>query len=274
VTDVVRDRPRAAAAGDTARRTDLATILGLVLGAACIAAGIALGGSAPAFLDVPSVLIVLGGTAAVTTVSFSLAEVAGLPAVLLRAASRPTTGAEAAARQILATAETIRKRGLLTFRVDGRTARGSLLHQGIGLLVDGAGPEEAERLMAIQLAATAERHRTGADILRKAAEVAPAMGLIGTLIGLVQMLGNLSDPSTIGPAMAVALLTTFYGAILANIVLLPLAAKLERNAEHEALVGRLHIAGVASIGRGENPRLLESALNALLPPAQRVRVFD
>ena len=111
-------------------------------------------------------------------------------------------------------------------------------------------------------------------ILRRAGEVAPAMGLIGTLVGLVQMLGQLEDPSSIGPAMAVALLTTFYGAILANMFFLPLATKLERNAGVEAQVKQIYALGAASIARQENPRRLEVALNATLPPTERVRFFD
>ena len=110
--------------------------------------------------------------------------------------------------------------------------------------------------------------------MRKAAEVAPAMGLIGTLVGLVQMLGRLDDPTSIGPAMAVALLTTLYGAILANMLFAPLATKLERNATEEALVNQIYLTGLNSILRQENPRRLELQLNTLLPPAQRLRVFN
>jgi len=111
-------------------------------------------------------------------------------------------------------------------------------------------------------------------VLRKAAEFAPAMGLIGTLIGLVQMLGNLDDPSTIGPAMAVALLTTFYGAVLANMVFSPMASKLERNSAEESMVNTIYMMGAASIGRQENPRRLEMLLNSILPPGKRVQYFD
>ena len=111
-------------------------------------------------------------------------------------------------------------------------------------------------------------------VLRKMGEFSPAMGLIGTLVGLVQMLGHLDDPSTIGPSMAVALLTTFYGAVLANIVFLPLASKLERNSAEETLVNNVYLMGAASIGRQENPRRLEMLLNSVLPPAKRVRYFD
>jgi chemotaxis protein MotA len=119
-----------------------------------------------------------------------------------------------------------------------------------------------------------QRHAKSTSVLRKMAEFAPAMGLIGTLIGLVQMLSSLSDPSTIGPAMAIALLTTFYGALLANFVFLPLAAKLERNSQEEVLVNNVYLMGAASIGRQENPRRLEMLLNSVLPPSKRVRYFD
>jgi len=128
--------------------------------------------------------------------------------------------------------------------------------------------------MGHELSGMAERHSRGVGILRRSAEVAPAMGLIGTLIGLVQMLGKLDDPSSIGPAMAVALLTTFYGAVLANMVFSPLAGKLERNSKSELVVNRLYIITAASIGRGENPRRLEMLLNTILPPSQRLHYFE
>jgi chemotaxis protein MotA len=119
-----------------------------------------------------------------------------------------------------------------------------------------------------------QRHHKSASVLKKAAEFAPAMGLIGTLIGLVQMLGNLDDPASIGPSMAVALLTTFYGAVLANMVFSPMASKLERNSGEEAIVNSIYVMGASSIGRQENPRRLEMLLNSVLPPAKRIQYFD
>ncbi len=118
------------------------------------------------------------------------------------------------------------------------------------------------------------RHQKGAGILRQAGTVAPAMGLIGTLIGLVQMLGNLDDPDSIGPSMAIAQLTTLYGAIMANMVFAPLAGKLERNSKEEAMLMGVYSMGAGSIGRQENPRRLETLINTLLPPAKRVQFFD
>ena len=148
------------------------------------------------------------------------------------------------------------------------------LWKGLSLVVDGTPSEEVEAIMRKDMNATIGRHQKGANILRKAGDVAPAMGLIGTLIGLVQMLGNLDDPSSIGPSMAVALLTTFYGAVLANMVFMPLAGKLERNSNDEELLNSVYMVGAVSIGRQENPRRLEMLINSILPPSKRVSYFD
>jgi chemotaxis protein MotA len=142
------------------------------------------------------------------------------------------------------------------------------------MLVDGIAVEEIERNLTFETHAMMQRHVRSTGILRRAAEVSPAMGLIGTLLGLVQMLGSLNDPESIGPAMAVALLTTLYGALLANVVFLPLASKLERNSATELLINQIYILGSTSIGRQENPRRLELVLNTILPANQRVKYFD
>jgi len=142
------------------------------------------------------------------------------------------------------------------------------------MVVAGTPGEEVESILHKEMMSTLQRHYKSANVLKKAAEFAPAMGLIGTLIGLVQMLGNLSDPASIGPAMAVALLTTFYGAVLANMVFAPLSTKLERNSTEEAMINNIYVMGAASIGRQENPRRLEMMLNSILPPAKRIQYFD
>ena len=148
------------------------------------------------------------------------------------------------------------------------------LQKGIALAVDGATPEEIERVLANEIDIVDEHRIREAAVLRRAAEVAPAMGLIGTLVGLIQMLANLDDPSSIGPAMAVALLTTFYGAVMAYMVFAPIAAKLEKNADDENLELRIYLAGAASIARLERPRTLETYLNTMLPPSKRLSIYD
>jgi chemotaxis protein MotA len=150
----------------------------------------------------------------------------------------------------------------------------AFLHKGLTLAIDGHSGAEVEAIMMHDLNAAAERQAIGVGVLRRAAEYAPAMGLIGTLIGLVQMLSHLDDPAAIGPSMAVALLTTFYGAVLANLVLAPLAAKLERHGADDILLNRIFVMGTVSISRQENPRRLEILFNSVLPPSRRVQYFD
>ena len=254
---------------------DFATLLGVSGAFAMIAGAMVLGGQPSAFVDIPAILIVIGGTFLVTSVSFTLAEVGQAQGLMMRAAVYHAETPENAVLQALYLADLARKRGRLALQTVTDDLRQSpFLYRAITLVVDGMPAEEVERILAQDTQATYERHLRSAGVLRRAGEVAPAMGLIGTLIGLVQMLGNLDDPSSIGPAMAVALLTTFYGAVLANMVFTPLATKLERNAQVESVVRQIYTIGAASISRQENPRRLELMLNTVLAPSRRVEYFD
>lgn len=256
-------------------KRDFSTLMGILVGFLLVSLAIGISGSGRAFIDMPSVLIVLGGTFAVTLASFSFKEFFQTPAVIVRHAFGRSYEPRTAALVMLDLAENARKKGLLGLQEDVVKYRSiSFLSKGLEMVIDGLEPEMVERAMRQEIHSTSERHNHSASVLRKMAEVAPAMGLIGTLIGLVQMLGNLEDPSKIGPAMAVALLTTMYGAVLAYMFFSPLAAKLERNSAEEMLVKTLFLRGVVSIGQKENPRRLEMLLNTILPPASRVHYFD
>ncbi|MEX2649218.1 MAG: MotA/TolQ/ExbB proton channel family protein [Alphaproteobacteria bacterium] len=277
MTDVARGQPASRVAPGRARGggVDLATLGGIIAGLGLVAGAIGLGGALSAFLDAPSIAIVLGGTVAVTVASVGAGGVAAVPGAVTAALSRRDVDPVGAARRMLALADKARRQGLLALQEDvRRPGQPATLRTGLGLIVDGASPDEAERVMVAEALAFADRQHDAIDTLRRAADVAPAMGLIGTLVGLVQMLSQLDDPSAIGPALAVALLTTFYGAVLANMLLAPLATKLERDADREALVNDIHRTAVGSIGRSENPRRLETLINALLPPGLRVQAFD
>ena len=264
-----------ARSGRAKSRMDLATIVGLICGFGLIASAIIMGGSPDSFINPPSFLIVIGGTLSVTTMCFSLGEMAQTWRILLKTVFFSGSDPAVAATRVLQVAEAARKNGVLALQGALSTLTDEpFLHKGMLMVVDGTPGEEVETILRRDMNATVQRHVKSSGVLRKAAEFAPAMGLIGTLIGLVQMLGNLDDPSTIGPSMAVALLTTFYGAVLANMVFSPLAAKLERNSQQEALVNNLFLMGCASIGRQENPRRLEMLLNSILPPSKRVKYFD
>lgn len=253
---------------------DLATLIGLAAALAAVAAAMLAGGSLRAFLDPPSILLVVGGTAAVTTAGFSLPDVAQAWRDALQMLVLPTHDPRSVARQVMLMAEAARRTGTETLRNILPELREPFLNRSVSLVVEGLPPDDIERMLTGEVEASGATRMKSAGVLRRASEVAPAMGLIGTLVGLVQMLGGLSDPSSIGPAMALALLTTFYGALLGNVVLAPLAAKLERSADDEALIKTIYTIGAVSIARQENPRRLEMLLNAVLPPGKRLTHSD
>jgi chemotaxis protein MotA len=262
-------RPRRGAA------LDLATILGTVGAFAMVVAAIVVGGMPGAFLDLRAILIVVGGTFMVTTISFSLREIMRAQSVMLKAIVYQRRDPGETALYTLRLAELARKEGALSLQNHEREFRNErFLARAVAMVIDGAPAEEVERVMNRDAEATMMRHQKASSVIRRAGEVAPAMGLIGTLVGLVQMLGNLEDPSAIGPAMAVALLTTFYGAVLAHMVFIPVANKLDRNSMQEGTVNQIYAQAAASIARQENPRRLETYLNTILPPAERVNYFD
>jgi len=254
---------------------DFATFIGLFGAIGLIVAAILLEGRWTAFINVPAILLVVFGTFAVTAVSYSVGEVFQAQPIMLRTLFRSGQTPNDAAMRMLQLAERARRRGILQLQSELYGLRPEpFLHRSMTMLVDGIAVEEIERNLTFETHAMMQRHVRSTGILRRAAEVAPAMGLIGTLVGLVNMLGSLNNPESIGPAMAVALLTTLYGALLANVVFLPLASKLERNSATELLINQIYILGSLSIGRQENPRRLELVLNTILPATQRVKYFD
>lgn len=254
---------------------DPSTALGLFIAFCLVGVAIYLGGNIKGFYDLPSVLIVIGGTFMLTTACFNFSEIFNANFVVFRTIFYSAEDPSQSAINCLEVAEISRKKGILGMQnYEELMQRNPFFRKGLNFIIDGIPPEDAEVMMEQEIEAMLERHKKSASILHKSAEIAPAMGLTGTLIGLVQMLGNLSDPSSIGPAMAVAILTTFYGAVLSYMVFSPLAAKLERNSQQEATIMELYQTAVSSIGRKENPRRLEMLLNAILPPSKRVRYFS
>ncbi|MBV6632147.1 MAG: MotA/TolQ/ExbB proton channel family protein [Alphaproteobacteria bacterium] len=260
----------------TERRTiDLTTVLGLVIAFGLILAAIMVGGSLGSFFNLPSVLIVVLGTMAVTAVSFAGSELKVTPTLVNNAVFRTISDPVVIGTQMIELSELARRNGPLALEQRLPELQGNrFLFKAIGLIVDGIPGDDIEQVLSSEISADFARNQRAISIIKRSAEVAPAMGLIGTLVGLVQMLANLEDPSTIGPAMAVALLTTFYGAVLGTMMLTPLAGKLERNANEENLTKRIYAVGAASIARQENPRRLEMLLNTILPPEKRINYFE
>ena len=256
-------------------KPDLATILGLVFSLLLIVAAIAMGHSNANFFNGPSVMIVILGTMAATSVSYTGDELKHVPGIIGNTLMRRYRKPSVMAQQLMDIAFIARKKGLLVLTsFEPELRKDPFLARAVQLVTDGYSGEDIDRVLGQEVDAISERHRRAASVLRRASEIAPAMGLIGTLVGLVQMLAQLDDPSSIGPAMAVALLTTFYGAIMGNVILGPMAAKLERNSGDEAMLKGLILTTMGSIARQENPRRLEMLLNSELPPGERIRYFD
>ena len=248
---------------------DLTTIVGVVLGFALILMAMLLGGSIGAYIDIPSVLIVIGGTAAATMTAFPLPNVLKLPAVFQKSLKMPGRSASAQITQMVELAELARRDGILALENSTDQMEDELLITGVKMAVDGTDPELIETVMEAELDNMIVRHDAGKGLLDTMGRYAPAFGMIGTLIGLVAMLANMSDPSKIGSGMAAALLTTMYGAILANVMFLPIADKLALKNEEEILIKTIVIKGVMAIQSGDNPRVVEQQLLTFLPPGDR-----
>ena len=252
------------------KKVDLATIIGLVSGIVLIMTTILLGGDSKSFFNLQAVIIVLGGTLAVVTMCFSLREIAQTASVVMKTFVYSGRDSSEAAIHVLEIAELARKNGVLALQgiVDSLSNEPFLL-KGVAMIIDGTPGEEVETIMGRDLTATIQRHNKSTNVLRRAADFSPAMGLIGTLIGLVQMLSNMSDPKSIGPAMAVALLTTLYGAMIANIFALPIADKLALRSGEERMIKSMIVDSLGGIQEGRNPRVIEEVLKTYLPSSKR-----
>lgn len=246
---------------------DLATLLGMVGAIAVVVAAIFTGGSALVFINVPSILIVIGGTALVVMIKFSLGQFFGAFGVAARAFMFKVEDPEAIIAKIVELSNVARKEGMLA--LEEVTVENETLQQGIQMLVDGNNNAVIRSVLMKDLQQTMDRHTWGAKVFTATGDVAPAMGMIGTLIGLVQMLSSMDDPKAIGPAMAVALLTTLYGAILANMIALPIADKLNLRKTEVGRIKAMCIDGVLAIQEGQNPRVIESMLTTYLDPKKR-----
>jgi chemotaxis protein MotA len=246
---------------------DLATLVGLIGGFAIVIVAMVLGGSPEMFFNVPSLLIVLGGTIFVVLMKFTLGQFLGAIGIAVKAFSFKIPDPQDVIEEVVELADAARKGGLLS--LEGKPVSVDFMSRGIQLLVDGHDSDVVRTLLGKEASKASERHTRGASIFKAIGDVGPAMGMIGTLIGLVAMLANMDDPKSIGPAMAVALLTTLYGAMLANMIALPIADKLELRRDEEGLLKSLIIDALLAIQSGQNPRVIASMLKTYLPEKQR-----
>ena len=248
---------------------DLGTILGIVMGFALIGWAIIAGGSANAFVDVGSVLIVIGGGVAATMVSVPLGRLKSAVSVLKKAMTHKPEEMQKLIAELVSYAEVARRDGILSLEGAASDIEDPFIVRGIQMAVDGTDPELIEQIMSTELENLVDRHDNGRAIFESLGKFLPAFGMIGTLIGLITMLANMEDASKIGIGMSIALLTTLYGAVLANLVALPLAEKLGKRSSEEVLRKTIIVKGVMSIQSGDNPRIVEQKLKTFLPPTAR-----
>jgi chemotaxis protein MotA len=249
---------------------DLATLIGLLLAWVLIIATIALGSGALVFINGPSFVIVIGGVIGVVLMRFTLGQFIGSMKTALKAFLYKAESPEVLIASVVELAGIARKEGLLA--LEGQEITNPVLSRGISMLVDGHEASVVKKALSTEMNEMVARHKMGQDIFKQIGDAGPAMGMIGTLVGLVQMLSNMSDPKSIGPAMAVALLTTLYGAMIANMFALPISDKLALRSAEEQLNKNIIIQSVLAIQEGQNPKVLDELLKNFLPPSKRENV--
>ncbi len=249
------------------KHMDLATLLGLIGAWALIMGTIFMGGSAYMFLNIPSIAIVVVGSLFVVMMKFGMAQFLAAFKTAGKVFIDKMEKPEDLIAEIVELADAARKGGLLS--LEGKEVGNDFLQNGIQLLVDGHDPEVVKTLLSKDMKQAVDRHEWGQKIWQAIGDVGPAMGMIGTLVGLVGMLASMDDPQSIGPSMAVALLTTLYGAMLANMLALPICDKLNLRSSHEQKIKSLVIDALLAIQAGQNPRVIDSMLRTYLPGSQR-----
>ena len=248
---------------------DMSTLAGIIAGCAFMIISILLDGELGSYYDLPSIMITLGGTFAATLVAYPFERLASMTKV-----AKNLFSIEEKPQNIISTiielANIARKEGLLALEEAAYRIGDPFLQKGILLIVDGTDPELVRNILETELNFIEERHEEAQGVFETMASLAPGFGMIGTLIGLINMLRKLDDPSSIGPSMSVALVTTFYGSLLANLFFSPMATKLKYKSRREMLLKEIMLEGMLSIQAGENPRIIGEKLKAFLPPKDRI----
>ena len=246
---------------------DLATLIGMLGAIGFIVMAMILGGDLGMFVDIPSVLIVFCGSLFVVLSNFTMGQFFGIGKVAGKAFMFKLETPEELIDKAVELADSARKGGFLA--LEEAEIPNAFMRKGVDMLVDGHDADVVRETLQKDISLTSTRHDAGATLFKALGDVAPAMGMIGTLIGLVAMLSNIDDPKAIGPAMAVALLTTLYGAFLANVIAIPIQAKLEKRKDEEELNQKLILDAVLGIQDGQNPKVIEGILKNYLPESKR-----
>jgi chemotaxis protein MotA len=252
---------------------DLGTLLGIVSGFGLVIIAMSMGGGLGAFINVPSLMIVCGGTMGAVLINYPISDVLGVIKVAKNAFFSEKVKTENIIQKLVEMSKVSRREGILGLEKTLKDIEDPFFVKALTLMIDGIESSKLSELLDTEVEYIEERHRLGAEIFMTMGNFAPAMGMIGTLIGLVKMLMQMDDPSSIGPAMAVALITTFYGVILANLVFLPISGKLRTRSAQELAAKQLIMSGILSVQSGDNPRMLEQKLHSFVSPKERKTVF-
>ncbi len=251
---------------------DITTIIGIVLGLVLVAWGILSNSDLGSYIDPPSLVIVLGGMFSGYLVGYPLKDVLNVGKVFGKTMKNNELDVNQIITKIIELANVARREGLLALEEAVSEIKDDFLQKGVMLIVDGTDPELVKNIMETEVENLQDRHAKNRSMLDMMGSLCPAFGMVGTLVGLVAMLQSLDDPSSIGPKMAVALLTTFYGSLFANLIFIPMVNKLSLKSNEEVLVRSVMIEGLLSIQAGENPRIIEEKLKVFLPPSVRATV--
>ena len=249
-------------------------LIGIVVGMLLVFWSINQSGDLSSFYDFPSIVITVFGSFAAVVISFPIKSILRMPIIMKKLISSPPNNRKELVTIFSDLARKARKDGLLALEDDISAIDNDFLVSGLQMVIDGVEPDNIKEIMESKLDALEDRHRSGQAVFSKWGEFAPAFGMIGTLIGLVVMLAELEDPRTIGSGMSVALITTFYGSLLANLVFLPIASNLSAQTDEEVYTGEMVIDGVLAIQGGSNPRVVEDKLLTYLSPTEQKQLFD
>lgn len=246
---------------------DFSTLIGMLVGLSLVVGAIFMGGAVDVFVNIPGMMIVIGGTLASVCVAFPFEEVIQAVIAGFKAFASRKVKVNEVVNIMVKVAEISRREGLIA--LENVQTENVVLRKACQLIADNADPELIRATLSIEISAMKRRHKIAQDVYKRLAGLAPAFGMLGTLIGLVQMLSNLEDPSTIGPAMATAILTTFYGSLLATLLFIPIGAKLKARTLQEQLHLEIIFEGAKSILENNNPRLVYEKLSSFLAPKER-----
>lgn len=248
---------------------DKGTIIGLISGFGLVMVSMVMGGGIGPFIDIPSFIMVMGGTIAATLVNFRLEDIIALAKVTQKVIKEQQTSPQRYIEQIVSISKKARTNGLLAIEEDLDQVDEDFMKVTLQHVVNGTEPEDLENIMQAELAIMGDRHKTGQKIYMAMATYCPAFGMVGTLIGLILMLQNLTDPASVGPGMAMAMVTTFYGSLFANLLFIPMSGKLKMRSEQEVQFKEMLLMGILAVQAEESPRVIENKLLSFLPPGER-----